>query len=81
MVSISRAWYNGLYTMASKPIKSFELHYTMIQFLIIMDIAAGFPGSLPGLRTEIFPLKRDEIFLIDIFLQIMACKLTNLKNQ
>ena len=34
MVSISRAWYNGSYTMAAKPIKSFELHYTMIQFLI-----------------------------------------------
>ena len=34
MVSISRAWYNGSYTMAAKPIKSLELHYTMIQFLI-----------------------------------------------
>ena len=37
MVSISRAWYNGSYTMAAKPIKSRELHYTMIQFLIIND--------------------------------------------
>ena len=35
MVSISRAWYNGSYTMAAKPIKSLELHYTMVQFLII----------------------------------------------
>ena len=26
---------NGSYTMAAKPIKSLELHYTMIQFLII----------------------------------------------
>ena len=26
--------YNGSYTMAAKPIKSLELHYTMIQFLI-----------------------------------------------
>ena len=34
MVAISRAWYNGSYTMAAKPIKSLELHYTMIQFLI-----------------------------------------------
>ena len=34
MVAISRAWYNASYTMASKPIKSLELHYTMIQFLI-----------------------------------------------
>ena len=35
MVAISRAWYNGSYTMATKPIKSLEMHYTMIQFLII----------------------------------------------
>ena len=30
MVAISRAWYNGSYTVAAKPIKSLELHYTMI---------------------------------------------------
>ena len=35
MAAISRPWYNGSYTMAAKPIKSLELHYTMIQFLII----------------------------------------------
>ena len=41
MVAISRAWYNGSYTMAAKPIKSLELHYTMIQFLImsVMPVA------------------------------------------
>ena len=42
MVSISRVWYNCSYTMAAKPIKSLELHYTMIQFLIniyIMQIS------------------------------------------
>ena len=38
MLFISRAWYNGSYTMAAKPIKSLELHYTMIQFLIMTDI-------------------------------------------
>ena len=32
MVATSRAWYNGSYTKAAKPIKSVELHYTMIQF-------------------------------------------------
>ena len=32
---ICRAWYNGSYTMATKPIKFLELHYTMTQFLII----------------------------------------------
>ena len=36
MVAISRPWYNCSYTMAAKPIKSLELHYTMIQFLIII---------------------------------------------
>ena len=35
MVAISGAWYNGSYTMGTKPIKSLELHYTVIQFLII----------------------------------------------
>ena len=35
MESISRVWYNGSYTIAAKPIKTLELHYTMIQFLII----------------------------------------------
>ena len=38
MESISRVWYNGSYTIAAKPIKTLELHYTMIQFLIIIDI-------------------------------------------
>ena len=34
LVTISLAWYNGSYTTVDKPIKSLELHYTMIQFLI-----------------------------------------------
>ena len=37
MVTIPRAWYNGSYTMAAKPIKSLELHYAMIRFSIKMD--------------------------------------------
>ena len=32
------AWYNGSYTMATKPIKFLELHYTMTQFLIVKYI-------------------------------------------
>ena len=40
MVAISRPWYNGSYTMAAlKPIKTLELHYTMIQFLIILVLS------------------------------------------
>ena len=42
MIAISRAWYNGSYTMAAKPIKSLEMHYTMIQFLIKWDIRRVF---------------------------------------
>ena len=34
IVAIARPWYNGSYTIAAKSIKSLELHYTMIQFLI-----------------------------------------------
>ena len=38
MDAISRVWYNGLYTIAAKPIKTLEMHYTMIQFLIMKVI-------------------------------------------
>ena len=41
MVVISRAWYNvynGSYTMAARPIKSLELHYTMIILLLIIFV-------------------------------------------
>ena len=33
-----RSWYNGSYTMMAKPMKSLELHYPMIQFLITVLI-------------------------------------------
>ena len=35
MDAISRVWCNGSYTIAAKPIKTLELHYAMIQFLIM----------------------------------------------
>ena len=38
MVATSRTWYNGSNTMAAKPIKTLELYYTMIQFLVMADI-------------------------------------------
>ena len=41
MVAFSRAWYNGSYIMAAKPIKSLELHYTMIKFLILNGNRVG----------------------------------------
>ena len=38
MVTISQAWYNGSHATAAEPMKSLELQYTMIQFLIITYI-------------------------------------------
>ena len=38
-VTIWRAFYNASYTMMTKPIRAKELHYPMIQFLIISIIA------------------------------------------
>ena len=38
MDAISRVRYNGSYTIAAKPIKTLELHYTMIQFLMMYVI-------------------------------------------
>ena len=40
MITIPRAWYNGSYTMAAKPMKFLELHYTVLQFLIIVIYAS-----------------------------------------
>ena len=45
MVTISRPWYNGSYTMAAKPIKSLELHYTMLQFLIIGNVSSNLSAT------------------------------------
>ena len=41
MVAITWAWYNDSYIKAAKPIKSLELHYTMIQFLILNYLLLG----------------------------------------
>ena len=30
-----RSWYNGSYTMMAQPMKTLDLHYPMIQFLVI----------------------------------------------
>ena len=38
MVTISQAWYNDSYTMGAKPTKFLELHFSMIQLLIIVII-------------------------------------------
>ena len=41
MDALSRVWCNGSYTTAAKPIKTLELPYTMIQFLIKADKPRG----------------------------------------
>ena len=56
MVAISRAWYNGSYTIAAKPIKSLELHYTMIQFLI--------KTIIPSVRN-IATIQQDQVIVLD----------------
>ena len=52
MAAISRAWYNVLYHMSAKPIKKLELHYTMIQFVIIL-LKMGEGGGSGGLNIGV----------------------------
>ena len=52
MVAISWAWYNGLYTMAAKPIKSLELHYTMIPSLIMQVIQCLLTAFCPSFKLS-----------------------------
>ena len=54
MVATSRAWYNGSYTMAAQPIKTLELHYTMIQFLIISFTCSKINGSKKSGKCSTF---------------------------
>ena len=39
VTDICGAWYNSSYTIMAKPIKTLELHYPIIYFLIIPSIA------------------------------------------
>ena len=57
MVAISLPWYNGSYTMAAKPIKSLELQYTMIQFLMIGYIVML--CSLLWCNNSCYPFKKN----------------------
>ena len=64
MDAISRVWYNGSYTIAAKRIKMLELHYTMIQFLIIIiiarvgDLQCIIPISLAFLHITLYSPKK-----------------------
>ena len=52
MDAISWVWYNGSYTIAAKPIKTLELHHTMIQFLINQNIYVGYVQQLHHPSTQ-----------------------------
>ena len=54
MVAISPAWYSCSYTMATKPIKSLELRYTTIRFLIKYGQSLENPAG--GDKRQKFPL-------------------------
>ena len=56
-------------------------HTEVRMFHLQHSIVAQTCNNFGGIRAEILRQKnRDQIFLIDIFLQIMACKLTNLSD-
>ena len=48
--------------------------------MFIVDRGANINLILVGFGLQTPTKNRDQIFLIDIFLQIMACKLTNLSD-
>ena len=58
---ICRAWYNDSYTMATKPIKFLELHYTMTQFLIMKDIVVPRRWGNETLKFDMNKLIKVEI--------------------
>ena len=82
MVSISRTWYNGSYTMAAKPIKSSELHYTMIQFLITIKekvttaSSSNFPKKLLSLLLLLLSLLL-LLLLLSLLLLLLLLLLQN----
>ena len=64
MDAICRIWYNGPYTIAAKPIKTLELHYTMIQFLITSDIPRFKLGNIHP-RDAFRAIARERKYLMD----------------
>ena len=70
MVAISLAGYKGSYTMAAKPIKSLELHYTMIQFLIIVTpLNFGDSWLSPCVTDELHQLteRNRQLFFFNLY--------------
>ena len=67
MDAISRVWYNGSYTIVVKPIKMLELHYTMIQLLIIpfilnpLDVLRSYEARVRILEEEVKSMEEDKL--------------------
>ena len=62
--STCRSWYNGSYTMMVQPMKTLELHYPMIQFLIISDIPQFWLGNIRS-RDALRPIVCERKDLMD----------------
>ena len=67
MDAISRVWYNGSYTIAVKPIKMLESHYTVIQLLIIpfilnpLDVLRSYEARVRILEEEVKSMEEDKL--------------------
>ena len=76
MVAISRAWYNGSYTMAAKPIKSLELHYTMKTDPVFNNSCFDMNGKKEEKKHNIAVNKFSKIFLLAKICKLsLACTL------
>lgn len=51
MVAFSRAWYNGLYSTAAKPIETLELHSNFILHSPVDMVSQGLHKTIPGHRN------------------------------
>ena len=58
---ISRAWYNERYPMAAKPIKTLELHYPNIQFLIIVYILKADKVKMRTKKSNVEPTSFEKL--------------------
>ena len=67
----------GAYTMAAKPIKSLELHYTMIQFLITVNV---FPFRVYIQPPSLTFLQKRYVWELVTFLEHMFHKNVTLKG-
>ena len=74
LMDLSGIWYNGSYTIAAKPIKTLELHYTMIQFLIIWDIPSSIKTTA---RTIEEMLRCFSLLSFDVFLRHFSTSLSS----